>query len=317
MSSFSLPGFKGQFKAYQNDGPGNAVLRWSAGDKLLDEGLDRDEHLQQRRHGRRRRSPGECVFPSSTADTTDATIAGSAADDPAAHLHDRPQRRLHFTPQSLIAGTANSRADAVAARRRRSTPNDYASPGPVRPASWASRSTPPTCTLVTPYTSCVDQELARLQKQYKACVGTNLPPPACAAARPPTSQDAGGPAGGPRHDPRLHGRGGDRSRTTTGIKRTTAVVGSAPRSRSSTRRGPGCSPTRSSRPRPSSPRRPQTSPPDPVRRRVQALPRRPARRVDGKNPDTAGVQIRQGFGLTQPRRRPDGRHRTSTTPAPT
>ncbi len=34
ISSFTLPGFRGQVKAYQNDGFGNAVLKWSAGDTL-------------------------------------------------------------------------------------------------------------------------------------------------------------------------------------------------------------------------------------------------------------------------------------------
>ena len=35
VSSFSLPGFNGQLRAYQNDGAENSVLRWSAGEKLL------------------------------------------------------------------------------------------------------------------------------------------------------------------------------------------------------------------------------------------------------------------------------------------
>jgi len=34
VSSFTLPGFRGQLKAYQNDGTGGSVQKWSAGDLL-------------------------------------------------------------------------------------------------------------------------------------------------------------------------------------------------------------------------------------------------------------------------------------------
>ena len=41
ISSFSLPGFKGQQKAFQNNGAGGTVQKWSAGDVLFTQVVDR------------------------------------------------------------------------------------------------------------------------------------------------------------------------------------------------------------------------------------------------------------------------------------
>jgi hypothetical protein len=109
VSSFSLPGFKGQLKAYQNDGSGNAVLRWSAGDTLWAKVSNASTAMGTCNTGPAGGAVGECVFSQLHGGTTDATIAGSAA---------KIQRRIYttdrngvytFTPQSLMAGLANSR----------------------------------------------------------------------------------------------------------------------------------------------------------------------------------------------------------------
>ena len=75
-SSFSLPGFNGQLRAYQNDGAGNALLMWSAGDKLrtlVTTGMATCNTAAQGG------AIGECTFALLHAGATDASIATSSA----------------------------------------------------------------------------------------------------------------------------------------------------------------------------------------------------------------------------------------------
>ena len=95
VSSFSLPGFKGQLKAYQNDGSGNAVLRWSAGDKLWTKVSTAMSTCNNSRGRRPRRRVRVLPAPRRNDGRHDRRLG---REDPAAHLHDRPQRRLHLHP---------------------------------------------------------------------------------------------------------------------------------------------------------------------------------------------------------------------------
>ncbi len=123
VSSFTLPGFKGQLRAYQNDGTGvdNSVQMWSAGDKLrqlVTFGGSNRRRAIARRHVLLRPTAagpgraGQCVLS--------PAHERASHTHQAAHLHDR-------------AGTASTRSP-----RRRSwpAPRPTGRAWPGQPPGW-------------------------------------------------------------------------------------------------------------------------------------------------------------------------------------
>ena len=180
VSSFSLPGFKGQVKAYQNVG-GSTVMRWSAGDKLqslVATGRNGDGMIACNT-ATVSGGVGECGFIQLHANATDATIATSSATVKRRVYSTSRNGVFDFTPATLIAGTANGRTPLWPPEAAM-IPANYTSLGSLDVQLGLPTDTP-ACTLRSPYTSCVDQELADLQAQFKACLGANLPA-ACTSA---------------------------------------------------------------------------------------------------------------------------------------
>ena len=181
VSSFSLPGFKGQVKAYQNVG-GNTVLRWSAGDKLQNlvaTGMNACDFPP----AGGTYPAGECGFINLHANATDASISTSPATIKRRVYSTSRNGVFDFSPATLIAGTANGRT-RLWPPEPAMIPADYTSLGTLDVELGLPTDTP-TCTLRSPFTSCVDQELADLQSQFKACLGGNLPAE-CTSATPLT-----------------------------------------------------------------------------------------------------------------------------------
>lgn len=176
VSSFTLPGFHGQLKAYQNDGTGNAVLKWSAGDKLFSLVSNGMIGCDSTAVGG---GPGECVFTELHDGATDATIASSgAAIKRRIYTTDR-NGVYDFTPASLMARTPISNRVTLWPPDPAIAPSDYTSMGMLDEALGLPDDTP-TCTL-SGFPSCEEQLFAEMQAGFQACMGTNLPG-ACTAA---------------------------------------------------------------------------------------------------------------------------------------
>ncbi len=272
VSSFTLPGFQGQLKAYQNDGSGNSVQMWSAGDKLRQLVTFGDSN------GTACTTEGMCSCDTSTVGgaltdcvmtqlhggATDATIASSAA---------KIKRRIYtttrngvysFDPATLMAGTSAERitlwppASGV-------LPTDYTSAGPLRrrdgvPPRHADgvpheRAPAGYCTSKT-----YDQVLARRPPARLQGLPRHQPARRPARARTSTTKMRAARreardiilaflAGPP---PSRH----ERSRPQAHVR---GLSGAPRRSRSSTRPATGSSPTRRWRRRRSSPRRASAS----------------------------------------------------------
>jgi hypothetical protein len=173
ISSFTLPGFKGQVRAYQNDGLGNPVLAWSAGDVLWQK-ISTAMLAACPANGATGAALGECGFAELDGGASDSTIATSSA---------AIKRRIYTTsrngvfpydPRSLIAGTANGRV-ALWPPDPGVAPTDYITQGQFDREMGLPLDVP-TCTLDTSkYASCEEQELAVLQNDFGACVGLNRP----------------------------------------------------------------------------------------------------------------------------------------------
>jgi hypothetical protein len=184
VSSFSLPGFKGQLRAYQDDGSGNSVLLWSAGDRLS---LQVSTAMNTCNSGAAGGNPNECVMTQLHAGATDSTIAGSTA---------KIKRRIYttsrngvytYSPDTLMAGTLAERA-TLWPPAAGVLPNDYTSVGlfdaamgfpPNSPTSFPPNSPDLYCnaadTTKTPKKSYDQCWLDAFQRDFKACLGTNLP----------------------------------------------------------------------------------------------------------------------------------------------
>jgi hypothetical protein len=189
VSSFTLPGFRGQLKAYQNDGAGNAVLKWSAGDKLLalvSGGMNACDSSAQAG------GVGQCVFEQLHDGATDATIASSAAAIKRRVYTTDRNGFYDFTPDSLINATANNRV-ALWPPDPGVAPTNYTGVGlfdeamglpPDSPTSYPPQDVDdldydPFCdpldVLAVPKKSITQCVLQSLQQDFGACVGTNLP----------------------------------------------------------------------------------------------------------------------------------------------
>jgi hypothetical protein len=129
ISSFTLPGFNGQIKAYQNDGFGNAVLKWSAGDVLLQQ-VQSGMVAACPANGTTGAGLGECSFEQLHGSASDTTIASSSAaikrrvyttsrngvytfDAPSLEAYGRgawtpPEREVLWPPDTSVAPTNNN-----------------------------------------------------------------------------------------------------------------------------------------------------------------------------------------------------------------
>jgi len=118
-------------------------------------------------------SLGLCGFSQLHAGATDTNIwSSSAAIKRRVYTTDR-NGVYNFDPTSLMASTANNRV-TLWPPESGIAPSDYSSAGSLD-TEFGLPADIPTCTLVAPYTSCAQQELARLKADYNACVGSNLP----------------------------------------------------------------------------------------------------------------------------------------------
>jgi hypothetical protein len=96
ISSFTLPGFNGQLKAYVNNGAGQSVMLWSAGDKLTSGIAARMTNaVACPITGNGGQVSGECLFTQLHAGATDSTIGTSSA---------AIRRRIYTTSQNGYFG---------------------------------------------------------------------------------------------------------------------------------------------------------------------------------------------------------------------
>jgi hypothetical protein len=314
VSSFTLPGFMGQLKAYQDDGSGNSVEMWSAGDKLSTQVSNAMITCDSSTAGG---GLGECVINQLHGGATDSTIAASGA---------KIKRRVYttsrngvycggpsssatctFDPATLMAGTSTERV-TLWPPASGLLPSDYANPGPYdaamglppdSPTTFPPSSTDKDCktTSATPktYDRCW---LDVLRKDFKACLGNNLPT-ACATTNPVNTQMRA--ARREARDITLAFMAGAATIPEgAGIKRTNAGFGGAPASSILYKARPwilaDSEMATAAVVTPPSLSEPEATPYVPE----YQLYRDGTRDASGKNIDSSGSQVYQGFGLTQP-----------------
>ena len=161
-SSFSLPGFNGQLRAYQNSG-GTAVQKWNAGDKLRTLVTNGMAACNTSANGG---AATECTFAMLHGGATDATIRTSSA---------AIKRRVYTTTRNgVYTYTAANLIDDSWTPPQRTTLWPPASG--VTPASFTTQGSLdqafglPLDTSAAPAT-----DFATLQTTFKACLGSNLP----------------------------------------------------------------------------------------------------------------------------------------------
>ncbi len=208
ITSFTLPGFNGQLKAYQNDGAGNSVLLWSAGDKL--------RHLVSSAMvtcgGSGGASAGECTF---------GQIAGAGAQGIKRRVYSTDRNGVYpFSPDTLIdASTGAAPANRVQLWPPQATvaPNSYSTEGILD----VELGLPPDSA------SNPAAEFTALQTKFRACLGTNLPA-ACSSASALTRMQAA------RREARdmilafMAGGAPVSATGITGVKRSSGAIGSSP-----------------------------------------------------------------------------------------
>ncbi len=251
VSSFSLPGFKGQQRAYQNDGTGGAIERWSAGDVLLTGSPGRPGIATSMAGcgGLGGAAVGECAFTELHGGATDANIRTSSA---------RIKRRIYttdrngvypYTVDRLIDGTTtgstatarvslwpptasglmhtsltdnSSKTYDAALGLPPDNPTTYP-PNPIDPKCDPSDTRP----VANPKTAADVCWFNWLQKKLGACDGNNLQPEC-------TSTTASVRMRAARREAReiaiafLAGAATVPNTAGTGIKRSTGAIGSSP-----------------------------------------------------------------------------------------
>ncbi|MFN8091492.1 MAG: hypothetical protein U0599_04580 [Vicinamibacteria bacterium] len=292
VSSFSLPGFKGQLRAYQNDGSGGSVLKWSAGQKLFDSISTPMATCATTAVGG---AANQCAFAQLHAGASDATIATSAA---------KIKRRIYttsrngvfaFDPSTLMAGTATGRL-ALWPPGTLVAPADYTAQGALDKELGLPDDSA-TCTLVAPFTSCTSQWVSDLTTKFKACTGTSLPG-GCTSSTALTKMKAA------RREARemmlAFIAGAKPVPSSTGLARTSAASGAIPANAilysarewmladSEMATAGVITPPNLDGPEAT-----------PYMAEYTLMTKGP-RNASAKNPDTAGAQIPMGFGLTQP-----------------
>ncbi len=205
VSSFTMPGFKGQLKAYQSDSTGTtAIERWSAGEKLLNlvnfgapnataclSGNDAGMCLcaADTTLGR---EDGECRFSDLTGTLQDTNASAETAALDSARI----KRRIYTTsgngvyhPSTGFANLAQDLVSSVATNRVRLWPPENTTPLIV-PASWSTQGRFDVAFgLPSDGVASPAQQFAQLQKDFGACKGTN-PPAACTDADSLTAMKA-------------------------------------------------------------------------------------------------------------------------------
>ena len=291
VSTFSLPGFHGQLRAYQNVG-GVAVEQWDAGETLRVRVANGMAACDTTSGGG---GVALCGFVNLHGGASDSTIWSSAA---------RIKRRIYtterngvytFDPTSLMAATANSRVslwppDSSVA------PTSYLAQGSLD-VELGLPADSPTCVLDPIYTSCAEQELARLKAQFNACVGANLPSE-CTSGSTLSQMRAA------RREARemilafMAGAKGVPAYGGGGVQRTSSTSGSVP-SQSILYQVREWILADSQLATPAVIAPPLSVPPA-VYTDEYTLMRDGPRNAGGTNPDSAGVQLYQGFGLRNP-----------------
>jgi len=182
VSSFTLPGFNGQLKAYRNVA-GAAALQWSAGDKLF---INVTTGMNACPLGPNAgAAAGECNFTQLHAGATDATIGTSGA---------AIKRRIYTTTQNgyfaptisnLLANVAPFRVPLWPPTALSVAPADYVSQGLLDGALGLPLDT--STTLAADFTA--------LQNNFSACQASASPtvlvvPPGCTSVAPLTKMQA-------------------------------------------------------------------------------------------------------------------------------
>ena len=164
ITSFSLPGFNGQLRAIQNDGAGNPVFKWSAGEKL--NSLVRAGFTGGICPSGNGASVNECMFRQLHGGVGSDPATSSAAIKRRIYTTDR-NGLYDFTATSLMAGTANNRLSLWPPASTAITPADYTTLGSLDVA------------LGLPDTTTQAQaDFTALQSKYRACTGTGTTVPA-------------------------------------------------------------------------------------------------------------------------------------------
>ena len=178
VTTFTAPGFNGQLKAYQNDGGpngGQAVLKWSAADKL-------NALVRSRFNGTYCKAgnggslDGECTF---------AQLHGGLGQDPPA-TNGVIQRRIYttsrngvytFTAETLMNGTATT--NRVALWPPATSPASGVAPDSVSTQGALDRE------LGLPLDSSTNPaaDFASLQTKYRACMGPDKPAECAATSK--------------------------------------------------------------------------------------------------------------------------------------
>ena len=311
VASFSMPGFKGQQKAFQNDGVGGAIQRWSAGDILWNQVSTAMSTCNTTAMGG---AANECVLDQLHGGATDATIRTSVA---------RIKRRIYsttrngvypYTVTTLMDGTSSSRISLwppTAAGLLHTTLADNAAKTydtalglpPNAPTSFPPNPIDGFCNAADtvnvpkkPFDQCWFEWM---QKRFQACVGSNL-----ALSTGCTGGSFNSRMQAARRESREISLAFMAGATPafanpTGIKRTSAAVGAAPAgsllfvARSwilgDSELATGAVVT------PPLPAEPSATPYVP-----EYVLFRDGGRNGTTNPDNAGLQIKMGFGLRNP-----------------
>ncbi|HKC11673.1 MAG TPA: hypothetical protein VKI41_06410, partial [Vicinamibacteria bacterium] len=178
VSSFTLPGFNGQLKAYQNI-LGAPVLKWSAGDKLTNSVTNGMNGANCPTAANPGAVLGECSFVQLHGGATDSTIATSSA---------AIKRRVYTTSQngyfgvtigSLLSNVAPYRVPLWPPTSLNVAPANYTTQGLLDGALGL-----PLDSSASPAT-----DFASLQTKYKACLGSSLPA-GCISGAPLTQMQA-------------------------------------------------------------------------------------------------------------------------------
>ena len=314
ISSFSLPGFYGHLRAYQNDGSGNPVTLWDAGDKL------RTQIATAMATCNSTATVGECLMGDLHGGETDSTIAASTKAKIKRRIYTTSGNGVFctgypgtstsctFLPTDLIDRNSPGRVALwPPATGLLPTGTDYSSaatfPGgsygsfdaalgfpPDTPTSYPTNVSATYCNGKT-FDQCWFDEL---QQDYKACQGSNLPS-ACTNSNVNTKMRAA------RREARdiavafLAGATAIPDLATAGLKRTPST-GNPKNQILYTARPWILGDSELATVGVITP--PNLSEPSLFKDEYALL--RDGVRQNGKNPDSAGTEIPQGFGLTSP-----------------
>ena len=279
-SSFSLPGFNGQLRAYQNDGAGNALLMWSAGDKLRTLVTNGMAACNTAAQGG---AIGECTFALLHAGATDASIATSSA---------AIKRRVYTTTRNgVYTYTAADLMNASWAPPERTTL--WPPANGLTPASFTTQgSLDAAFGLPLDTSTTLAADFTALQTAFRACLGTNLPA-GCTSASALTKMQAA------RREAReillAFMMGAEPALGGTSIKRGSsgaALNQILYKARSWVLADSELATVAVATP-------PLPAEPKAYVEEYQLLTKGP-RNAAGKNTDTAGLELKQGFGLRTP-----------------